>query len=401
MAGRRLLDLASLFNASRGVAQKHVALRARQLDVYNRTSTIARAVRYQTERVTETAKAASVLSSRLNESAPAWTYDVKEDTASATKQEEETSIPRKESVEGVPVHEVKEGIEQDHHYDRSPTNAPSDAPPEQDLNIHQEKPDRHPLPDGTIPPKDFLEKDERIDADSLSVRPKDEPLKEPLEHDGLKPKSSDSSTIPEPSHNRLSSIGARVAQRNAEFQIPSRTADAFENSVDLKLEGHDEDSFSKPSTHISTTLPSLPRTKIPKHSSDTQGPEHPEKSAWNPDTFYGTTASGPTAVEDEVPEGVNLDLFYSPRTARKLGGRVQQGGIGVSSGNSVKASQFASYGHAKSHVNESDPFSKQREANSETSVDEFKELAKDIVQETAADNKVGHGIIPIRSRTDH
>ncbi|KAH8803270.1 ABC1 family-domain-containing protein [Xylogone sp. PMI_703] len=75
MAGKRLVDLAALFNASRGVAKKHVALRARQIDVYNQTSTLAKAVKYQTDRVTETAKAAAFLASRLNESPPAWTVD--------------------------------------------------------------------------------------------------------------------------------------------------------------------------------------------------------------------------------------------------------------------------------------------------------------------------------------
>jgi aarF domain-containing kinase len=388
MAGRKLLDLASLFNASRGVAQKHVALRARQLDVYNRTSTISRAVRNQTQRVTETAKAAFVLASRLNESAPAWTHDVKDDAVSATRGTEETSIPSKESVDGVPVREVKEGIEQDHHYDRSPANNPSDAPPEEDLDIQQEKADRYPLPDGTIPPKDFKEEDGRIDTDSPSARPEDEPQKEPLEHDGLKTKSSGSSNIPEPSHKPLSPNAARVAQRDAEFQIPSKTADAIDNSVDKELDGHDEDSFSKPSTHTSATLSSLPRTKIPKHSSDVQGPEHPEKSALNPDTFYNTTAFEPTVVEDEVPEGVNLDLFHSPRIARKLGGRVQQGGIGVSSGKSANTPQFASFGHPKNPENVSESVGKQQEVKSNTSIDQIKELAKDISQDATSDNKV-------------
>ncbi|KAF4451060.1 Atypical ABC1 ABC1-A kinase [Fusarium albosuccineum] len=39
------IDLAAVFNASRGVAAKHVALRGRQLDTYNRTSSVAAALR--------------------------------------------------------------------------------------------------------------------------------------------------------------------------------------------------------------------------------------------------------------------------------------------------------------------------------------------------------------------
>ncbi|EPE31649.1 Protein kinase-like (PK-like) [Glarea lozoyensis ATCC 20868] len=385
MAGRRLLDLASLFNASRGVAQKHVALRARQLDVYNRTSTISRAVRSQTERVTETAKAASILASRLNESAPAWTYDIKEDNVTASGQREEQPIPSKESVEGSPSHEVKEGIEQDHHYEQSPANTPTDSPPEQDLDVHQEKPDRYPLPDGTIPPDDFSEAGRSIDTDTPSIRPRDEPSKEPLEHDGLHPKSSGSSTIPVPSQTTLSSKSARVAQRDAEFHIPSRTADALDNSV-KSSEGHDEDSFSKLSTHTSTTLSSLPRAKIPKHSSDVQEPENPGKATLNPDTFYGGAKSEPVAVDEEIPEGVNLDLFHNPRIARKLGGRVQKGGIGLESSNSAKKPQFASFGHPQNLVK--DVQGKQEAARSETSVGNLKDLANDISQDVAVNNKM-------------
>ncbi|KAJ3507541.1 hypothetical protein NM208_g15946 [Fusarium decemcellulare] len=39
------IDLAAVFNASRGVAAKHVALRGRQLDTYSRTSSVAAALR--------------------------------------------------------------------------------------------------------------------------------------------------------------------------------------------------------------------------------------------------------------------------------------------------------------------------------------------------------------------
>ncbi|KAM0558483.1 hypothetical protein ACHAPJ_004677 [Fusarium lateritium] len=39
------IDLASVLNASRGVAAKHVALRGRQIDTYNRTSSVAAALR--------------------------------------------------------------------------------------------------------------------------------------------------------------------------------------------------------------------------------------------------------------------------------------------------------------------------------------------------------------------
>lgn len=69
MTGRRILDAAAIVQAVRGVASKHVAFRSHQLDVYSKTSTLAKAVQTQTERLTLTVKAASVLAGRFNEPA--------------------------------------------------------------------------------------------------------------------------------------------------------------------------------------------------------------------------------------------------------------------------------------------------------------------------------------------
>ncbi|KAF4629451.1 hypothetical protein G7Y89_g8691 [Cudoniella acicularis] len=328
MAGRRLLDLAAIFNASRGVAQKHIALRARQVEVYNRTSTLAKAVRNQTERVTETAKAVSFLVSRLNESTPTWSADARETSTGDERGGE--PIPSKESTEGVPDSGPKEGLEQDHHYDRSPANSSLDNPPEGELELQQEKGDRYPLPDGTIPPEEFNGTKRAIDQEVFPTRPQGEPSKEPLQNEGLKPVSSGASTIPLPERKPLSPKAARLAQRESEFQIPSKSADAPDDSVGQQ-EGHDEDTFNKQPTHTSETLSSLPRVKIPKHSSNIQGPEHPVEGSINPDTFY--TNDGSRSVpsgdqdtkEEEVPEGVDTAVFLSPRVARKLGGRTQGG----------------------------------------------------------------------------
>ena len=58
MAGRRLIDAAKLFNASRSIVKQHINLRSQQLDVYSKTSILAKTVKNQTDRVTLTAKAA-------------------------------------------------------------------------------------------------------------------------------------------------------------------------------------------------------------------------------------------------------------------------------------------------------------------------------------------------------
>ncbi|EME43342.1 hypothetical protein DOTSEDRAFT_72680 [Dothistroma septosporum NZE10] len=72
MAGKRLLDAAKLFTAGRHVANSHFAIRREQWGLYIRTSSLARAVKSQTDRVTVTVGAAIELAKRFNEDAPSW-----------------------------------------------------------------------------------------------------------------------------------------------------------------------------------------------------------------------------------------------------------------------------------------------------------------------------------------
>lgn len=334
MAGKRLLDVAALFNASRGVAQKHVALRSRQLDVYNRTSTLARAVKSQTDRVTETAKAASFLFGRLNENAPAWASEAT-DRTNDTATNGTGPIPSKESTQEAPTSAPKEGLEQDHFYEKSAGNSATDPAPEDGLDIQQEQADRYPLPDGTIPPAHSKIEKNRLDHDVISEKPKDELLKEPLHQDGLRLTSSTESTIPIPTRRPLSSQNARILQRQSEFQIPSQSADQVDNAAPDPLEaGHDEDSFYRKSKHTSPTLSSLPRVKLPGHTSDSQGGRESTGDI-NSDSFYENidSVSIPSAEavpeQEQRPEGINTDVFYSPRVAKILGGRTHDGKDGL------------------------------------------------------------------------
>jgi aarF domain-containing kinase len=333
MAGRRLLDIVAIFNASRGVAQKHVALRARQLDVYNRTSTLAKAVKDQTDRVTETAKAASFLASRLNESGPAWASEAKDTSANGREGDNaDGSIPSKASTEAQQVPKRKYRIEQDHFYERSMGNSTTDPVPKHDLEIQQEKADRYPLPDGTIPPANSNLNTKPLDHEVLSARPQDETVKKPLKDEGLKPASSSASTTPSPAQKLLSAESARNLRQQYELQIPSVTADALDDTVPDPLEeGHDEDSFYRKSTHTSPVLSSLPRVKLPQHTSSAQGIDsHLPEGQINSDSFYTVRPLGPVPAvsavpaQDEVPEGVDTALFYSPRVARLLGGKTQR-----------------------------------------------------------------------------
>lgn len=238
MSGKRLLDIAALYNASRGVARKHITLRTRQLKVYNNTSTLTRAVRSQTDRITETVKAASFLASRLNENGPAWASEAQEHNASWQSPEDSNKLNNEATA-------------------------------------------------------------------YKNVRSKP-----------------------------LSADAARTMQRQSELQIPARTADALdEPSTDPLQEGHDEDSFYQRSKHISPALSSLPRIKIPKHLSDIQeGDIHLPRGTINSESYYNVRkAQNPEPIpsvqaiseQEQVPEGVNTDLFYSPRVARILGGNTQ------------------------------------------------------------------------------
>jgi aarF domain-containing kinase len=331
MAGKRLLDVAALFNASRGVAQKHVALRSRQLEVWSQTSSVAKAVKSQTDRVTETAKAASFLASRLNESAPSW-------TSGASQPAEEKPIPSRESTEAKGTRSALEGgLEQDHIYEKSESNTSSDSVPTEDLEIRQKKSDRYPLPDGTIPPSNSslnLPKRDRDVTSERELSPPKVPLKDGHNEEAvLRPASSGTSAIPNPSHSKvLSSERAKKLQRQFEQQIPSQPADAEERHSDNKLaQGHDEDSFYTPSKHASPVLSSLPRVKIPKRTENTQSnDEHVQYDGINSDS-YSAASAGNSSIpatqavpeQGDVPEGVNTDLFYSPRVAKMLGGRTQ------------------------------------------------------------------------------
>ncbi|KAF7917124.1 hypothetical protein BELL_0164g00180 [Botrytis elliptica] len=337
MAGKRILDLAALFNASRGVAQKHIALKTRQIDVYNRTSTLARAVRNQTDRVTETAKAASFLASRLNDNVPEWTKEATDYTTSS-QPNDSGPIPSRESTkEQEHAPEKKEGLEQDHFYEKSESNSSVNPTPKRDLHIQQEKAKSYPLPDGTIPPQNADIDTAELNADTTPIRSKAGPKLDPIDSEGLHPAASSASTIPIPKTKPLSADNAKRIQREHERQIPSVTADAIGHSNNPLEEGHDEDSFYDRSRHTSPTLSSLPRAKIPKHTSDIQeNDQHLRDDAINSDTFSETvdrTKQIPSVEsipeQEQLPEGINTDLFYSPRVARLLGGKIQGSGKGT------------------------------------------------------------------------
>ena len=217
--GKNLLDAAAILKASHAILQKYAALRSQQWEHYTRTSSLARVVQDQTDRVLVTARAAGYLSKRLLS-----------DTAEARAR----------------------GLD--------------------------DRPERR----GPLAPE-----------------------------------------------------AARRLQRQSEFQIPARPAETKSNEssdADAKQlsKGHDEDVFYARAKNTSPALSELPRTKIPKHTGNAQETdEHVKDGPINSDVFYSSrkdradqelplTQASPQ--QEQLPEGVNTDVFYSPKISKQLCG---------------------------------------------------------------------------------
>lgn len=347
MAGRRLIDAAKLFNASKSIAKQHINLRSQQLDVYNKTSTLARSVKNQTDRVTLTVNAAIELSKRFNESALSYTTTSASEHAPTGHDE---AIPQKETVDGKkPRYDMKEDLEQNHHYDRSEQHSQGEGPPEKELGITQERSNRRPLPNGTISSSGLTSHEQSIKQDTFSQKSTPEPVNTPLaeekqtgrqdEEEGIKPVASRASTTSAPPKlSDLTPDEARRLQRQSEFQIPSVATDIQSktphSSTEKLSEGHDRDVFYTRSAETKPQYSSLPRAKIPENTENKQGSgEHVQDGQINQDVFYATPEPGQKIAQkeqiphqeavtdqDQVPAGINTDVFRTARVAKMLGG---------------------------------------------------------------------------------
>jgi aarF domain-containing kinase len=304
MSSRRFLDAAKLFNATRGIAKQHLALRSQQLDAFNKTSTLAKAVRNQTDRVTLTAQAAATLARKLNEEVPAYSYSTSYPPPPASRPQAKAQpqtrhdepIPREESV-GKGWDDAgygREGIEQDHHYVAEERNATGDAPPVGELKVKQEKATQWPTPDGTIPPTNAAFQQGTLERYRFA------------------------------SHE-LSAEGARQFQRQSEAQIPSvTTTDSSKPPSDRLAADHDQDIYYERPTTTNHDYSSLPRAKIPKNAGQVQeGGKNLDQRGINADTFYSTGGSEEArhalSSEQELPPGVDLNVFRTSRGSKLLG----------------------------------------------------------------------------------
>lgn len=342
MKGRHLIDVAAIFKASRGVAAKHVALRQHQLDIYSKTSSLAKAVKSQTDRVTLTVKAASVLVERFNGRGP----DYSTQASQSRRSPQNAPISSQDGASGVTENLEKEvGLSQDHFYERSNQNAPVEPPPENSLGVKQEKATRYPLPDGSVLPADIAKVPNR-DKKSYSGLPQTEPVKAPLADgrgetdEGLQPTLSGRTSISNPAERTDPAIAekAQRLQRQAERQIPSQVAElplAAHFDEPILEAGQDRDVLYSPSSSDRQVVSALPRVKLPKNAEDAQeSDEHVPDAQIDQDVFYSSSSNSeeqPVPQAQAVPEQEQIseeaytELFHSPRVARMLGGQLKPG----------------------------------------------------------------------------
>jgi len=360
MSGRWLLDAAALLGASRRVASKHVALRNHQLDKYNKTSSLAKAIKSQTDRVTLTARAATAIAEKFNEAGPQYTGPPHvQQTSTAIK-----PVPSKDSVDGNRVVSSQpEGLQQDHHYERSDGNYTQHPVPDSSLYIHQEKATEDPLPDRTtssrntryVPP---IKEHEVIPEAEQDEQNKGNAHESP---GGRKP---------------LSATEARVFQRQSEAQIPSQTAEppsrtssdaeiGTSEEPELGVDQEKDVNYTTPS-QSSPVLSSLPRAKVAKVTEDVQeSDEHVPDAEMNQDVYCSSKAKGTAGLvpdsqaipeRESVPEAMYSEIFHSPRVAKLLGSGPR--GAGILQALNLKGSTSApNTDHKAADAKDSDTFS--------------------------------------------
>ncbi|KXT09727.1 hypothetical protein AC579_1693 [Pseudocercospora musae] len=240
MSGKRLIDAARLAGVGRNVVKNHFKIRQEQWQLLTKTSSVARAVKSQTDRVTVTAAAAFELAKRVNEAGPQW----REEGAEYMRQQGRAAAKEADNL--------------------------------------------------------------RKDAATMAKHAGFERTAETLRNAGSQYAQSQGQR--QDDDGTLASLRKRELQRQAEAQIPAQAAD-------MQKAGSGHDTFNNRSEHVSPELSSLPRTKLPKHAEkapDTGEVLHDKKL--NQDSYPVPSDGG-----EQLPEGVNINAFHSPRVSRMVG----------------------------------------------------------------------------------
>ena len=348
MSGKRLLDAAALFNASQGVVIKHVAARRHQWNAYSRTSTLARALRDQRDRVNVTVRALSALAKRFNGPAAKYSTEVRRQE----RRGQDVSVPSQVTADqAAGSQRGKQGIEQDHFYQKSTENSAAEPAHAGNLDVMQERTQRKILPDGSVPPLGANNEQAQSDGHVSSGVPRRGASKD-IQFGGLKQSTSDyKSQKASPEQSGTPSVNeerkaphARTAsqlQRQAEKQIPSHVAEhppvesSTQPTTGSSEAGSNESGanqrqevFYSQSPNTSEVLSALPRVKLPKATGAIQESDpHVSDERINQDVFYSSgQKNGETSVpevqalpkQDGPSEDMYSELFHSPKVAKML-----------------------------------------------------------------------------------
>lgn len=310
MSGKRLLDSVSLLKASSAVVSKHIALRRQQVDVYEKTSSIARVFKSQTEWVTSIIKSIP---------GNAFKREVGETVVDANR---------------TPF-ENKSGLDKGPDYEKPQTSPNAQPLPISELDVREERGKGQFLRDGALSPIELIKNVSGVDNRVSS----DLPLPGPgrglsISNYGgtkklLQPVSPVMDAIPVPGiQSVLLNPGAgRDLQKHAEKYIPITFAEAQTVSSQVL-----QDVFYTPTQKTSQVSSSLPPVKLPMVAEDTQELNGQVSSeVLNQDVFYSAvikkTSETPIPGGQVVPEQqqhsheIFSEIFHSPRVAKMLKGK--------------------------------------------------------------------------------
>ena len=338
MTGRQILDAVNVLKASRSVLEKHVGLRRRQLDVYSKASTLAKAIQTQTSRFPFIGRTASHLADQVKSS---QSSSLSTRTRPQFSSEHDSQIARSEDVGGKDTISGRGTAQFDTKSGANPT---TDHVKGEELGIRVEKESTSSAEDEKPSPsrgRDFFS--DRSTAESQHDSLADTDGKSA---DSLQPDSTNRTSIPTPSKHEsfMEPDRARKLQRLAERQVPSVSAEAHPPSeTQIPTSNHtqgeldttkQQDVFFTRPVHATPVLSSLPRVKLPTNTTNTQdGIENLSDTDINQDVFYSAKPAGSSAPdahalpeEGQPSDAMYSEIFHSPRVARLLKNQDKEGG---------------------------------------------------------------------------
>lgn len=307
MSGRRFLDAAALLRASTAVASKHIALRRHQMNVYERTSSIARVFKSEIESVTSVVK-------------------------SAPGNPTENGVRQTGVEENVAPFEKKSGLGKDHRYKKLETYANDQPLPISELDVEREIGKSHLPQDGASPQIESTENGSGIDNRNSSDFSRsglgrgtsisnDEGIEKVLQ-----PVSSVRDDIPVPGIQSasLSPNGRRDLQKHDEKDISSTFADARTVSSQVL-----QDVFythTRKTSQVSSPLPPVKLPMVTEYKEELNGQVSSEVS--NQEALYSADMKQTNRIpipegqavpeEQKVSDEIFPEIIHSPRVAKML-----------------------------------------------------------------------------------